>query len=360
MKLKLTILLLVCIISTSYSQIIPKPQSLKDFSTWSITPIGALTYENMDFEENDPLFKKTPVNYGLGLEINKQLSHFFSVQLNGFNTKLETNWMEYKFKTNIRQLDFRFRLNMTNGAIFRKWQNTQLYLYTGYGMIMYDAARYDRFTNKKLYKITDITRVIPLGLGFKNRLGNRTSISADLSYNQTNTDNMDTWSDAKTDRDGYTRITVGLTYNLGKKKPLEWDYPWMYLVPSVVNDTTVIVSRIESIPIKTEPDTVILDSTVIYYFADNYQVEHSYIKDLDYILERARNEKYCIEIQAYCDSSGTRDGNIKLVDLRAKKVADYAKKYISEEEIFIIKYNESAAIFLPEARNRKVIVKLIK
>lgn len=359
MKKLLVTLTLMVISVLGHAQLIPKPQLLKDFSTWSVSPIFALSYGNMDMEENDPFYKRTRLNTGFGLEVSKQLSHFASFQISGFNSKLKTEWTDYRVSTDFTQFDVKFRFNMTNGALFRKWQSTQIYAFMGYGVMWFDAIRQDKVTGQDVYQINDVTRVLPFGVGYKNRLGNRTSISADLSYNHTNSDKVDTWANGLTSKDGYTRLTVSLTYNLGKKRILEWDHPWPYLVPESVHDTTTVIQRFEYTP-PPAPEPVKLDSTIIYYVAKHYQVEQFYIKDLDHVLERARDEDFSVEIYAYCDSSGIHKDNLKLVELRAKKVFEYAKRYVSEDRITIHKFDESAAVYAPEARNRKVVVKLVK
>jgi OOP family OmpA-OmpF porin len=341
----------------SFSQI-PKPQNISDFSTWSIIPNVSFLYENTDIENNDLFYTKTPLNIGYGLEISKQLSHFTSLQLNGFRSRLESSEPQFGFNSNITQLDARLRFNITNGGIFNSRKNTQLYAFVGYGILWYDSEQSYNNTSISTYSTKNSTRVIPLGIGAKYRLGNKTSISIDLSYNQTNTDELDTWSNPLTAKDAFTRINLGLSYALGKKKILEWDHPWQYLVPDAVHDTTVVIQRIEYTPPKTE--TLKLDSVVIYYIAGHYQIEEMYLKDLDLVLDRAQKENYNIEIMAYCDSSGTVKGNYQLVIKRAEKAKQYAKKFIPENRISIYHYDESRAIYAPEARNRKVIVKLIK
>ena len=339
-----------------YSQI-PKPQSLSNFSTWSITPYGSVLYENTDLETNEPFYTSTDLNIGFGLEVNKQLSHFTSIQVNGFDGVLETEWNKFKVVTDIRQLDLRFRFNITNGPIFRKWRNTQLYAFAGYGVLWFEASKKDEVGSTVL-RNKDITRVVPIGIGTKYRISNRLGISADISYIQTNTDVLDTWSNPLTEKDGYTRITVGINYTPGKKKILEWDHPYSYLVPETVYDTTVIIQKIETV--YTEPKVVKPDSVTIYYFAGNWQIEEPYLESIDELLIRARTYDYSIEISGYCDSSGTQKGNVELVNKRVDKVLQYAKKYLVEEKITSIKYDEAAAVYAPEARNRKVVIKIIK
>lgn len=340
-----------------YSQI-PKPQSLSNFSTWSVSPQFHFTYENTDLENNDPLYTGVPMNKGFGLELSKQLSHFTSLQVNYFKGNFKTNWNEYTFNSEIDQLDIRARVNITNGSVFKKWQSTQLFAYVGYGILFYDSNKKINATNEIEYEISNTTRVIPIGAGVKYRLGNRTSVSLDVSYNQTNTDNLDTWSNSLTSKDGYTRAAFTFTYNLGKNKILEWDHPWGYLVPESVHDTTVVIQKIEYTPPKVEQ--VKLDTAIIYYIAKHYQIEEIYLENLDHVLNRAKDENYNIEIMAYCDSSGKQEDNYNLVSLRAEKVRQYANKFISDDRIAIFRYDESWATYAPEARNRKVIVRLVK
>ena len=355
-KLFVTLItLLVCTIG--YTQI-PKQQSLQDFGTWSVTPFMSAAYQNSDLDENDPFYTSTPIKLGWGINAGKQLSHFTSAHLNFFNNKWETDNDKSSYTTNLSQLSARFQFNITNGLIFRKWSSTQLYAFAGYGIIWYDAERISKMTFDTITVARNNTRVIPIGLGAKYRLGNRTSLNLELVYNQSNSDKLDAWGNSLTQKDGFTQFTAGFSYTLGKKKILEWDNPYQYLVPETVHDTTVVIQKIETAyvaPVVPKPDSVI-----VYYIAGHYQIEQMYLKVLDDLLERARDEGYGIEIMAYCDSSGTSEGNYELVTKRADKVASYAKHFISENAIKIYRYDESWAVYAPEARNRKVVVKLIK
>lgn len=355
-KLFVTLItLLVC--TLGYTQI-PKQQSLSDFSTWSVTPFMSAAYLNSDLEENDPFYTKTPIKLGWGVNASKQLSHFTSAHLNFFNNKWEIDNDKSSYNTSLSQLSARFQFNITNGLIFRKWASTQLYAFAGYGIIWYDAERISKTTFDTITVARNNTRVIPLGIGARYRLGNRTSLNLELVYNQSNSDKLDAWSNGLTQKDGFTQVTAGFTYNLGKKKILEWDNPYQYLVPDVVHDTTVVIQKIQTEYVA--PKVPKPDSVVVYYISGHWQIEQPYLKDLDVLLERARDEGFNVEIMAYCDSSGTSEKNYELVTKRADKVATYAKNFIGEDRIAIYRYDESWAVYAPEARNRKVIVKLVK
>lgn len=356
MKRILVVVLALLICSAGYSQI-PKRQSLKEFSTWSITPNAAVSFGNMDIKENDPFYKRTNYDVGYGAELSKQLSHFASIQLNYFTTDIKADVNQLSYKTRINQLDFRLRLNITNGFILRNWSSTQLYGYLGYGVLDYHATQYRFHKNDSLVPSSGTTRVVPVGVGFKYRLGNRTSISADLSYNGSNSDKLDTWANPLTSKDGYTKFTIGFTYNLGSKKILEWDNPYVYLVPDEVHDTTVVIHEYKApAAVAVAP----IDSAVIYYVPGSWSIEFPYLEDLDKVIARAKKNKYSIEITSYCDATGSSKTNLEVIGKRAGKVYDYVAKFIPETNIAVGTFDETHALYAPEARNRRVVVKIIK
>lgn len=339
---------------------------LKHFDTWSITPFIGTSYENMDLEENDPFYTSTPINFGFGVDVSKQLSHHFSGHLNYFNTKLTGSGVLIDYTNKINQLDLRFRLNLTNGHILRNWRSTQLFVYAGYGVLWYDATR--SANGVVVDEAKDNTRVLPVGVGGKYRLGNRTALSADLSFNMTNSDNLDGWRNHVTARDGYTRLSVGVSYSFGKKKILEWDNPYTYLVPEVVHDTTVVLTTIkyEAPPV---PEVVWPDSTTIYFVTSSYSIEEPYLAAIDSVVDKAIKEDKTkfLCIRAYVDTTGLPQTNQILVEKRAKSVADYVHSRIVGETgtdvssfTAIFLHDESAATYAPNARNRKVILSILQ
>lgn len=356
MKKLFTAISLLLICTVGFAQI-PKRQTLKDFSTWSITPNAAIAIGNTDVKENDPLYKSATYNSGFGFEITKQLSHYFSLQGNYFTTTLKANVPQLDYSTRLNQVDARLRFNLTNGFIFKNWSSTQLYTYIGYGTLGYHATQNRTFKNDTLVPFIGSTRVIPIGFGFKYRLGNRTSISADLSYNSTNTDNLDTWNDPLTSKDGYTKLCIGFTYNLGSKKILEWDNPYVYLVPDEVHDTTVVIHEYKApAAVAVAP----IDSATIYYIPASWSIEFPYLEDLDAVIARAKRNNYTVEITSYCDRTGSSKTNLELINMRALKVYEYVVKSLPVEKIKVSTFDETHAIYAPEARNRRVVVKIIK
>jgi len=154
-------------------------------------------------------------------------------------------------------------------------------------------------------------------------------------------------------------LAVGMTYTFGKKKILEWDNPYNYLVPETVHDTTVVLKTI-----KYEAPAVVEqvkpDSAVIYYLTNSWTLEAPYLDELDVLLERAKINGYSINVESYCDATGTSKTNQLIISKRADEVLKYVSRVIETSKIGVSMYDESFAVYAPEARNRRVVVKIIK
>lgn len=357
MKKLLVMLVVLVATMTSYGQI-PKQQRLKDFSTWSLAPFASAIYTNFDLDTNDPFYTNTDLNYGWGVSLSKQLSHFTGIKFTYGNTTLKGTAKQHTFETNIQQIDTRVHFNLTNGHVLKNWRNTQIYAYVGYGILFYDTKQTQLNGVDTSISVLNNTRVTPAGVGFKYRLGNRTSLFADVNYSLTNTDNLDGWSNALTAKDGFTQVTAGLNYTFGKKKILEWDNPYQYLVPDVVHDTTTVIQRIEYVAPKVE--IVEKDSVIIYFTPGSWEIEMPYVEELDNLLKRAKQNNYPVNIQAYIDSTGAPKTNLEVVTKRGDRVFQYIKRSIPENQITVELFDETFAIYAPNARNRKVIVRLVK
>jgi outer membrane protein OmpA-like peptidoglycan-associated protein len=181
----------------------------------------------------------------------------------------------------------------------------------------------------------------------------------DGSGNFTSSDRIDGTIVPYTNNDGYFRLAVGMTYTFGKKKILEWDNPYNYLVPETVHDTTVVLKTI-----KYEAPAVVEqvkpDSAVIYYLTNSWTLEAPYLDELDVLLERAKINGYSINVESYCDATGTSKTNQLIISKRADEVLKYVSRVIETSKIGVSMYDESFAVYAPEARNRRVVVKIIK
>ena len=326
---------------------------LKHFSTWAIAPYVSMPFQNTDIE---PISVSTKLT-GLGLNIEKHLSHYTSAQVGLFNSTIYIKDESSLHKITLTQYDARFYFHMTNGHILRNWRNTQIYGYGGFGKLNYkssvkpDSLIYEELSTGNAY-------VLLVGGGLKYRIGNKSSLFIDGSYNYTSTDKFDGYRMRYSSNDSYYKLSLGFTYTLGKKRMIEWDNYYKYLVPEEVHDTTVVIKKIEYVAPKVEP--VVVDSAVIYFTPNSSSIEYPYIETLDKVVQRALNNGYSLEVQAYCDNKGTTNTNLKVINDRADNVKNYILNYLPESKISVSTYDESFALYIPDARNRKVVVKIIK
>ena len=364
--MKKLLILLLLITSNTFAQ---NPTKLKDFSTWSITPLFSTSYGNMDINN---LALINTFNPGFDINVRKQLSYFTSIQATYSNTTLQAQNTKLKYTSYFNQLDARLCFNITNGFIMSDWKRTQLYAYFGYGILWYDATR----NNLDHYEGT--TRVIPMGMGAKYNVNKHLSFVLDINYNQSNTDRLDAYVNPLTAKDGYSKISLGVTYTFGKKKILEWDNPYQYLCTTVRDtiysrdtihsiDTIVVINNdiVEPVVVQKVVDVVPQkvinpDSLTIYYKYNSWTVSEITLAKIDKLVAKAKLTDSKILIESYCDTTGSDLGNLYLVTKRAGNIAYYIKNYYPSEKIIIKTYNESYSIEADDALNRKTIVKLIK
>jgi len=352
MKKLLTLVLLLCS-AVAFGQ--SDTLRLKHFSTWAISPYVSVPFQNTDIEPvlNSPQSKLS----GIGLNIEKHLSHYTSFQLGAFNTNIYVKDDLLKYKLSITQYEALFYAHITNGNVLRTWRNTQLYFYGGAGKLYYrtnvatDSTDYFEVANGSTYVGT-------VGAGAKYRIGNKTSLFIDGSYNHTLSDKLDGMLRRYSNNDGYYRLSAGISYTLGKKRVIEWDNHYKYLVPEEVHDTTYVIKTIKYEAPKVEE--IKKDSAIIYYLTASYTIEAPYLEDLDKLIDRAVKNGYSIEVEAYCDATGAPKTNVNIIQKRAEGVVAYLSKSIDASKINVSMFNETFATYAPEARNRRVIVKLIK
>lgn len=357
---KLITILFVLIFSVGYAQEV-KTQSqdtlrLRDFSTWAIAPYISKPFQSTDIGPISNGYQ--PTNIGLGINLEKHLSHYVSLQFGLFDTELNTETPDVNYNTHLTQYDAKLCFHIVNGHTIRTFRNTQLFFYGGVGKLRYRSNILDRSTNIFTDETNGNALVLLSGAGLKYKVGHKATLFTDLSYNYTNTDKLDAVKVNYTNNDAYLRLSLGFTYTFGSKPVLEWDNPYKYLVPEEVHDTTVVLTTIKYVPPKVQ--IIWPDSATIYFIPGSSSIEFPYLSTLDSVIKQASEHNYFIEIHAYCDSTGTQEKNKELVMKRAENVKDYVSKFISSESIAITLYDESSALYMPSARNRKVVVKLIK
>ena len=351
MKKLLTSVLILCSV-VAFGQ---DTLRLKHFSTWTLSPYVFVPFQNTDIEPvmNSPESKLT----GVGLNIEKHLSHYTSFQLGVSNSTMYPRTELWKYRLSITQYEARFYAHITNGTVLQNWRNTQLYFYGGAGKAYYKASESTDST-EYIETANGSTYVGILGAGAKYRVGNKTSLFIDGSYNATLTDKLDGMRERYSDNDGYYKISAGISYTLGKKRIIEWDNHYKYLVPEEVHDTTYVIKTIKYEAPKVEE--VKKDSAIIYYLTASWSIEAPYLEDLDKLVDRAVKNGYGIEVQSYCDATGAPKTNVNVIQKRAEGVVAYLSKSIDASKITVSMFNETFATYAPEARNRRVVVKLIK
>ena len=346
-------MLLILCCSVTFAQQSQDTLRLKHFSTWAIAPYISAPIQNTDIEYVSDGLSDVKLT-GVGLNIEKHLSHNTSFQVGVFNASMYPKTETTNYRVNLTQYDARFYFHITNGNVLRTWRNTQIYFYGGAGRLSFIASEgtpYEQTAKNKTF-------VGILGGGAKYRLGNKTSLFMDGSYNQTTTDRLEGVKVPYTSKDAYYKLSVGLTYTLGKKRIIEWDNPYQYLVPEEVHDTTVVIKTIKYEPAPVEKTK--LDSVTIYYLTASTIIEAPYLDDLDQLVDRAVANGYSLQVESYCDATGSTRTNVEVVTKRANNVVAYISKSISSDKITVSRYDESFATYAPDARNRRVVVKIIK
>lgn len=366
MKKIIMLVTLVLFSISTYAQNRPSQDTLrlKHFSTWAIAPYISAPFQYTDIE---PISLSSKIT-GIGFNLEKHLSHYTSFQIGYFNASLYNSKDALNYRMDLNQWDARFYLHLTNGNTLRTWRNTQLYTYAGIGQLNHKSTITDDATGKETKAVSAKALVFQVGAGAKYRLGDRTALFVDGCANFTSSDRIDAKIVPYTNNDGYFRASVGISYTFGKKRMIEWDNPYQYLVPETVHDTTVVIKTIKYVAPE-KPEVVWPDSATIYYIPKSYSIEIPYLVELDSVIDNAiANNLYNqLEVSAYCDTSGSDKTNRAIVLKRANAVVDYINQKVVENTgniitntISIVLHDESSAVYAPDARNRKVVVKIKK
>lgn len=337
MKKILLTLLLCGVVVFGYSQ--QRTILRNQFSTWSISGnIGA------NIAKTDVNDKKSQVSTVLpkanyGLTISKQMSHFMALEFSYNQGSAGTKYKSFDYVSNFSQIDGRLKLGLTNGQILANHTNTQIYGFVGIGAVNYsinlDSAREES---------TDWVHVIPVGVGFKNKLGKRTSVNLDFSYNALNTDRFDGIEISSSERDGYMRVNVGIQYTLGKKKPLEWDKYTEYFKPldeHSVDTVFVVNHNVDTLYIKFIADSAIMKPSGggdnLNFDFNKWDIKNKYFESLDDLsLKMLNGEVKTLVIDGHADNVGSEKNNVLVSKLRAEAVKNYLiSKGVDENRIQI-------------------------
>jgi OOP family OmpA-OmpF porin len=243
-------------------------------NTWSVTVNAGSPQFFGDLRTYD--FWPTPANsdrsvsergaFGLGISVNKQLSHLFAVSLQGdFGTLKGTKYRLYNsyFTADFRQASLVGSTNIKS-LLFgpRKLARWKVDLYAGLGVIWFQSEAYEigtgrlkRFSNgdgsERFYGVkTDNTwtreLVLPVGLAINYELSPRFDVGLDIALHNVNTEKLDAtvggdyssvyegggniydYRRGLSDPDKWGKLYLSVTYKLGRNavkvgRDRDWD-----------------------------------------------------------------------------------------------------------------------------------------
>ena len=359
-KILLLVLMSTCLTTTGFGQ--SPTIVLKNFDKWAFGFHVSANTPNGDATDKQSSFNLISPKFGYGATISKQISHFAGFELNYSAGDLGLAYSPYSFSSKFQQIDGRFRVNFTNGQILADYRKTQVYGFVGLGMFNYKTTLLEDSSNVELK--SDWVHCIPVGIGFKKRIGAKTSLNLELGYTKLNTDNLDGVKIAGSKKDGYTDLRLGIQFTLGgKKKPLEWDEPLAYFKPLAEHsvDTVVIIKK-ETVIFGDTATKQPVKTLTMFYETGDHIINGIYTEDLSTILNQLKNNPQAyIEVLAFCDSTGGEKANNKLVLKRSRVVKDYfINNDIKEERIKVYNYGMEFAKDPTTSKNRKVIIRYWK
>jgi outer membrane protein OmpA-like peptidoglycan-associated protein len=383
MKKPILTLLAVSIAFLSFGQ--NRSLNLVDFNSWSIQGNLNTNISNTDIAKNDLFYSKTSLNLGYGARLTKYISNNFGLAFDVHNSTLKGSNSKWDYKTNINYQTSVLLIAQTgNVRYFRNLENFQLYGYLGYGMLNYKAEAKNNVNPELNSSSKGNYQVIPIGLGAKYHLKENMTINLEYSFNNVNGDKLDAFSDALTEYDKYSRLSVGFSYTLGKsyKKELEWHDPRPTPAkPYYRVDTVVVVQKTmkpdTNIRKATDVSALLSDSvvmgklmdsletnlltTTIYYDFNKWDFPIIYNQRLtDISLEVLNYEGNKILIQSFCDTVGTPEKNRAIVERRANEIKKRIIGFgISESLIVVVLHGEEDAIEPTDAENRRSIISVI-
>ena len=383
--MKKPILTLLAVLTAFFSMGQNRPLNLVDFNSWSIQGNINTNIGNTDIAKNDLFYSKTSMNLGYGARLTKYISNNFGLAFDVYNSTLKGSNSKWEYKTNINyQTSVLLMAQTGNVRYFRNLEKFQLYGYLGYGTVNYKAEAKNNVNSELNTSSKGNYQVIPLGLGLKYHLKENMTINMEYSFNNVNGDKLDGYGNVLTDYDKYSRASIGFSYTLGKsyKKELEWHDPRPTPPKPFYRVDTVVVIQKTSAPDtnlrkSTDVSALLSDSTLmnklmdsldniflkttIYYEFNKWNCPIIYNSRLtDICLEVLNYEEKKILIQSFCDTVGTPEHNMIIVERRANEIKKRIMGFgISESLIVIDLHGEEDAIEPTDAENRRSMISVI-
>lgn len=205
-------------------------RKLNEFNTWSIQGNLAICYGHTDFAYNDVFYNSVYANAGIGLRATKYLTPHFALSADLFKTKLHGYNDDYEFDAMIDgQFAILAQLQTGHSKQIDAFKNFQLYGYLGYGRLHY-STKLIKKSNSNVEFSYGVSQVIPIGIGLKYKIMDKTTLNIEYVYNNVNTDLLDGYRDPLTEYDNYSKFQIGIAttiFNGDKylKEDLEWYNP---------------------------------------------------------------------------------------------------------------------------------------
>jgi len=373
--MKKSILLVWAILLSSFSFAQTRNLNLREFNTWSVQANAAINYGNTDIAKNNLFYTGVSSNVGYGLRVNKFISHNLAFSLDGYRSTLHGSNLYRSYKTSIDyQVSIMGQIQTGNIRFINQFNKMQLYGFIGYGTIRTSTELTD---TKGTVRTKKIEQVIPVGMGVKYHISNKLTLNLEYAFNRVNGDYLDGYSNSLTEYDNYSKFAIGASYTFGsdQNRILEWHDPRpRQTTPFYRKDTVIVIQRIiekdTTVPLpSTQVDSAALahvsDSlakdaltAVIYYDFNKWNYPLMYNSFLsDIAVNIINNPGRKITIDSYCDTIGTPEHNLIIVERRAKTIAKVFTDFgIPRSLIEITLHGEESATAIIDADNRKSIV----
>ncbi len=197
----------------------------KEFNSWSIGVSAGPTIFQGDI--NARVLEESISDLSYGLSITKNLTHSFGLSLSGLRGNLSGETASEEFVAPFTEVTLNAVYTVGNISFLKRNQNFNIFLQAGGGIIDYKSEVKRKKTGLVIRQQNQIGEfILPIGVGAKYRLGRHFHVNAMFTYKKTLSEKLDATFRNLSEFDGYSWMTLGLTYTIGKQKQaLEWSNP---------------------------------------------------------------------------------------------------------------------------------------
>lgn len=340
--------------------------NLKDFSKWSFGANWHMIHPSTIIST-----KFEPSNFDYGVNLKYTLSHSLALEARASTGKFHVSNSQYDYSTRLNSLvSINGIASIGNLNFIKNYRNWKVYVIGGVGKINYTSV--DTISGLG-------TAFAQAGMGLTYRIGNRTSISAEYLVLSTSGNKFIKEPRDYTGTDYMTQLGVGITWNLGNKKHLDWHNPLDEATKTLAaieageigggkNDTIKLIITGQSSPKFDSLSVAAKGSAVsvkalnqvyigsVFFNFDNYEIDPTFeatILNAKKVLDL--NPKLKLKLIGYTDTKGSDTYNQELAQKRAAEVSEYIKGIIPmPKDRFIITSNGESKETFDDAINRRV------